>query len=54
MSGARWYAGTAHLMPDDDPQVRLRRLPWFNSLMVRMLGTDLLTVRVDLPAQPES
>jgi deazaflavin-dependent oxidoreductase (nitroreductase family) len=46
--GARWYAGTAHLVPDDDPHARLRRLPWLNSLMVRMLGTDLLTVRVDL------
>lgn len=46
--GGRWHAGTAHLLPGDDPRARLRRLPWFNSLMVRLLGTDLLTVRVDL------
>ncbi len=46
--GARWYTGTAYLLPDDDPHARLRRLPWLNSLMVRLLGTSLLTVRVDL------
>ncbi|GAA1633841.1 nitroreductase family deazaflavin-dependent oxidoreductase [Nocardia ninae] len=43
-----WYAGTAHLLPDDDAEARLRRLPRFNSWNVRMLGTDLLTIRVDL------
>jgi deazaflavin-dependent oxidoreductase (nitroreductase family) len=46
--GGRWHAGTAHLLSDDDPRARLRQLPWLNSLMVRLLGTDLLTVRVDL------
>lgn len=46
--GTRWHAGTAHLLPDDDPHARLRRLPWFNSIMVRLLGTDLLTIRIDL------
>lgn len=46
----RWNDGTAHLLPDDDPHARLRKLPWLNSLMVRLLGTDLLTVRVDLSA----
>lgn len=44
----RWRAGRAALLPDDDPRARLARLPWFNSSMVRALGTDLLTVRVDL------
>lgn len=44
----RWHEGTAHLLPDDDPVARLRRLPRVNSLGVRALGTDLLTVRVDL------
>ncbi|MFF7736247.1 nitroreductase/quinone reductase family protein [Streptomyces sp. NPDC007984] len=44
----RWHTGTAHLMPGDDPVARLRRLPRLNSLGVRALGTDLLTVRVDL------
>ncbi|MFD3501557.1 nitroreductase/quinone reductase family protein [Streptomyces sp. NPDC058678] len=44
----RWHTGTAHLLPDDDPVARLRRLPRVNSVGVRALGTDLLTVRVDL------
>jgi deazaflavin-dependent oxidoreductase (nitroreductase family) len=44
----RWHAGTAALLPGDDPHVRLATLPRFNSSMVRALGTDLLTVRVDL------
>jgi hypothetical protein len=45
---SRWHTGTAHMLPYDDPLARLRLLPWCNSLMVRLLGTDLLTVRVDL------
>ncbi|KOT98438.1 MULTISPECIES: nitroreductase family deazaflavin-dependent oxidoreductase [Streptomyces] len=46
----RWYPGTAHLLPDDDPLARLRRLPRYNSLAVRAMGvgTGLLTVRVEL------
>ena len=44
----RWRAGTACLLPEDDPHARLATLPRFNSSMVRALGTDLLTVRVDL------
>ncbi|MYQ93382.1 nitroreductase family deazaflavin-dependent oxidoreductase [Streptomyces sp. SID4946] len=44
----RWHHGTAHLLPDDDPRARLRGLPRLNSTAVRALGTDLLTVRVDL------
>ena len=44
----RWHSGTAHLVPDDDPQTRLRELPQFNSFGVRTFGTDLLTIRVDL------
>lgn len=43
-----WHTGTAHLMPDDDPRARLKSLPSGNSAMVRLMGTDLLTVRVDL------
>ncbi|MFB9831752.1 nitroreductase/quinone reductase family protein [Actinoallomurus acaciae] len=46
--GRRWRTGIAHLMPDDDPKERLRRLPRANGLIVRLLGTELLTVRVDL------
>ncbi|MGI5435989.1 nitroreductase family deazaflavin-dependent oxidoreductase [Streptomyces shenzhenensis] len=44
----RWHSGTAHLLPDDDAVARLRSLPRLNSAAVRALGTDLLTVRVDL------
>lgn len=44
----RWHTGTAVLLPDDDPHARLATLPRFNSSMVRALGTDLLTVRIDL------
>ncbi|ONM47265.1 nitroreductase/quinone reductase family protein [Nocardia donostiensis] len=46
--GGRWYTGTAHLLPDDDARLRLRSLPRLNSAGVRTMGTDLLTVRVDL------
>ncbi|MFI6936631.1 nitroreductase/quinone reductase family protein [Streptomyces sp. NPDC050287] len=44
----RWHTGAAHLLPDDDPVARLRRLPRSNSTAVRVFGTNLLTVRVDL------
>jgi deazaflavin-dependent oxidoreductase (nitroreductase family) len=44
----RWHSGTAYLLPDDDPRRRLATLPAYNSAMVRALGTDLLTVRIDL------
>ncbi|MFE2460664.1 nitroreductase family deazaflavin-dependent oxidoreductase [Streptomyces sp. NPDC059402] len=49
----RWYTGTAHLLPDDDPLARLRLLPRYNSLAVRAMGvgTGLLTVRVELEGQ---
>jgi hypothetical protein len=45
--GGRWRSGTAHLLPDDDPIARLRRLPSMNSAMVKLMGSELLTVRVD-------
>ena len=44
----RWRGGVAHVLPDDDPQARLRALPRGNSAAVRALGTNLLTIRVDL------
>ena len=46
--GGQWRSGVAHLLPDDDPWERLRHLPRLNSTGVRVMGTDLLTVRVDL------
>ncbi|MGP4044137.1 nitroreductase/quinone reductase family protein [Streptomyces sp. 2A115] len=44
----RWHHGTAHLMPEDDARARLKSLPRMNSTAVRAVGTNLLTVRVDL------
>jgi deazaflavin-dependent oxidoreductase (nitroreductase family) len=51
---ARWHTGTAHVLPDDDPRERQRwlaaqlRSSAANAAVVRLLGTELLTVRVDL------
>ena len=47
--GRRWYEGTAHLLPDDDPIERMRMLgrPG-NDSMVRLMGTEHFTIRVDL------
>jgi deazaflavin-dependent oxidoreductase (nitroreductase family) len=44
----RWRSGTAHLLPDDDPVARLRLLPGLNSTVVRAMGSELLTIRIDL------
>jgi len=44
----RWHTGTAHLLPQDDARARLRTLPRMNSATVWAVGTNLLTVRVDL------
>ncbi|WP_328905670.1 nitroreductase family deazaflavin-dependent oxidoreductase [Streptomyces sp. NBC_00234] len=46
--GRRWHTGTARLLPQDDPRARLRTLPRLNSVAVRVVGTNLLTVRIDL------
>lgn len=44
----RWRSGTAHALPDDDPHERQRSLPALNARVVRLMGTDLMTVRIDL------
>jgi hypothetical protein len=52
--GARWHTGTAHVLSDDDPRARQRwlagQLPSSaaNAAAVRLFGTELLTVRIDL------
>jgi deazaflavin-dependent oxidoreductase (nitroreductase family) len=46
--GGRWHSGIAHLLPDDDARARLKQLPRFNSVLVTALGTDPLTLRIDL------
>ena len=51
--GPRWLAGTAHLMPDDDIGARLRFLHRpVNDALVRIVGTEQLTIRVDLDEKP--
>jgi len=53
----RWRDGTAALLPDDDPRKRLRTISRgrlglkLNSAVVRLMQTDLLTVRIDLDAE---
>ena len=52
----RWYSGTARLVPEDDPRERQRwlaaKVPGSssNAAAVRVLGTQLLPVRIDLDA----
>ncbi|WP_109507683.1 nitroreductase/quinone reductase family protein [Nocardioides speluncae] len=49
-----WLDGVATVLPDDDPLRRQRLvcgwrpLRWFNAITVRTLGTELLTIRIDL------
>ncbi|WP_198965335.1 nitroreductase/quinone reductase family protein [Mycobacterium shottsii] len=43
-----WRSGTAHLLPDDDPLRRLANLPRLNTAVVRAIGSELLSIRVDL------
>jgi len=50
----KWRSGSALTLPDDDPRERQRimaerrRSTRLNAAAVRALGTDLLTVRIDL------
>jgi deazaflavin-dependent oxidoreductase (nitroreductase family) len=47
--GRRWRSGTAQILYDDDWRTRQRRMPnKTNSAAVRLMGTEHLTVRVDL------
>ena len=52
--GRRWRSGTARVLADDDWRERQRRMPnKLNSAVVRGMGTEHVTVRVDLdPAEP--
>jgi deazaflavin-dependent oxidoreductase (nitroreductase family) len=51
---SNWRAGTAHLIADDDPLERQRLIAAgsigrrINAATVRAMGTDLLTLRIDL------
>jgi deazaflavin-dependent oxidoreductase (nitroreductase family) len=50
----RWHTGTAHILSDDDPRERQRwlakQLPSSagNARAVRLFGTQLLSIRIDL------
>jgi deazaflavin-dependent oxidoreductase (nitroreductase family) len=52
--GRRWRRGTARLVPDDDPRARLRYvasrhpIARLNTATVRVMQTDLLTIRIEL------
>ena len=52
--GRRWREGIARVVPDDDPRERLRyiasRRPItrLNTATVRVMQTDLMTIRIDL------
>ena len=52
--GAQWHRGTAHVLSEDDPRERQRWLAgqspstMANAAAVRLFGTELLTVRIDL------
>jgi deazaflavin-dependent oxidoreductase (nitroreductase family) len=51
---ARWHSGTAQVLSADDPRARQRWLASqvtgssANAAAVRLFGTELLTVRIDL------
>jgi deazaflavin-dependent oxidoreductase (nitroreductase family) len=51
-----WREGVAHVLEDDDPYQRQRTVcRWhplraFNAAVVRVMGADLVTIRVDLDA----
>jgi deazaflavin-dependent oxidoreductase (nitroreductase family) len=48
-TGRRWRTGTATVLPDYDWRGLQRRLPSkLSSATVRLMGTDHLTIRVDL------
>jgi deazaflavin-dependent oxidoreductase (nitroreductase family) len=47
----RWRTGTAHILPDDDAEARLRWLKRpINDSALRTVGTQHLTIRIDLDA----
>ena len=48
-AGRRWHTGTATIVGDQDWRALQRRMPnKLNSAMVRLMGTNHLTIRVDL------
>lgn len=53
--GGRWYSGTAQILPDDDPEARLRWLGRpVNDALLKLVGTQQLVIRVSLSPGPAS
>jgi deazaflavin-dependent oxidoreductase (nitroreductase family) len=46
--GRRWRTGVASVLGEDDPRARQRHMSRLNAATVRAMGTDLLTIRIDL------
>jgi deazaflavin-dependent oxidoreductase (nitroreductase family) len=47
--GRGWRTGTARVLPEDDWRARQQRMPnRVNSAVVRLMGSEPVTVRVDL------
>ncbi|MDQ3721100.1 MAG: nitroreductase family deazaflavin-dependent oxidoreductase [Actinomycetota bacterium] len=47
--GRRWHAGTAQILPEDDPRERLRRLGRpVNDTLLLLVGTEQVTIRIHL------
>ena len=52
--GRRWLTGNARVVPEDDPRERLRQIAAsrpvtrLNTATVRLMQTDLVTIRIDL------
>lgn len=46
--GRRWRSGRATVVDDIDPSASERHMTRLNALVVRAMGTELLTIRVDL------
>jgi deazaflavin-dependent oxidoreductase (nitroreductase family) len=46
--GRGWRTGVAHVLDEDDPIARQRTLPRLAAATVRALGSELVTVRIDL------
>lgn len=44
----KWRTGTAQIVPEDDPEARLRRLDARTATEIKRFGGSLLSVRVDL------
>ncbi len=46
--GRRWRTGVATILAGDDPLARQHHMTKLNGAAVRAMGTELLTIRVDL------